>query len=320
VVQGGDREHGDGSGGTSIFAERSAFPTEASARLRFGARGLVATAPGPRGNSSQFFVTLGGGSELERARHSIFGRVAGPSLFNLLRANECVVDADERPLFPPVITRAEVLENPFPDLGPRPGVRWQQEEEKQQEKQKKPQKQRRKNTSTLSFGEAGEEELLGAEEGGLLLGMSSALPNTQTAAAVAAPAAPAAPAPAAPAQVTAEDRKRVRLEENDEDAAMIVDLPEEKKPKKEEKDKKDKKKKEKKKKEKKKEKKEPKDTSVKKLTLKKVAPPPEEGGPDRSKEIAKFNEKKLLLLSKATTKQKQEETAEKFKKFRATLK
>ena len=52
----------------------------------------------------------------------------------MLPANDLLVDEEDRPQFPPAIIRAEVLENPFDDLAPRPGVVWNREEKKIDEK------------------------------------------------------------------------------------------------------------------------------------------------------------------------------------------
>lgn len=43
----------------------------------------------------------------------------GDTIYNLSRYNELEVDDSDRPLFPPMIKRAEVLWNPFDDLQPR---------------------------------------------------------------------------------------------------------------------------------------------------------------------------------------------------------
>ena len=44
---------------------------------------------------------------------------AGDTIYNLSRYNELEVGEDDRPSHPPVLTRAEVLWNPFDDLQPR---------------------------------------------------------------------------------------------------------------------------------------------------------------------------------------------------------
>ena len=127
ALQGGDREHGDGTGGTSIFADpRKEFPNELNSRLRFTARGILATTGDTgQGNSSQFFITLAQNVRIERSKHTIFGRVVGETIYNVAKANEFEVEPEtERPLFPPTIDRIEVLENPFPDVRPRDGEWW----------------------------------------------------------------------------------------------------------------------------------------------------------------------------------------------------
>ena len=45
--------------------------------------------------------------------------LAGDTIYNLSRFNELEVDDDDRPAHPPVLTRADVLWNPFDDLRPR---------------------------------------------------------------------------------------------------------------------------------------------------------------------------------------------------------
>lgn len=96
--------------------------------------------------------------------------MVGDSIYNLIKLNDFQVDDDERPLFPPVIERAEVISNPFADLRPRIDPPWQRKEALQTTKQHA--KVKPKNTQLLSFGEEGEEELLGAENGGNALTMS----------------------------------------------------------------------------------------------------------------------------------------------------
>eukprot|EP00761_Pharyngomonas_kirbyi_P001321 gb/GECH01001325.1/.p1 GENE.gb/GECH01001325.1/~~gb/GECH01001325.1/.p1 ORF type:complete len:225 (+),score=38.93 gb/GECH01001325.1/:1-675(+) len=118
LVQTGDRT-GSGTGGESVYGEP--FPTETHSRLRFNARGMVATAG--RGddtdsNDSQFFITLDR-SEFLNGKHSIFGRVVGDTLYNVMRIGRLETDRNDRPLYPPVIRGAEVLNNPFHDVTPR---------------------------------------------------------------------------------------------------------------------------------------------------------------------------------------------------------
>lgn len=69
-------------------------------------------------NTSQFFITLDKCEWLNK-KHTIFGKVAGATIFNALRMGELETDSNERPLEPPRITSVEVVENPFDDIFPR---------------------------------------------------------------------------------------------------------------------------------------------------------------------------------------------------------
>lgn len=116
LVQGGDPT-GTGQGGESIYDD--GFPDEFHSRLRFNRRGLVGLAnTGQDDNGSQFFITLDRADELTK-KHTLFGRVAGDTLFNVMKMTELEVDENERPLYPPKIKSAEVVLNPFDDIIPR---------------------------------------------------------------------------------------------------------------------------------------------------------------------------------------------------------
>ncbi|KAL8439505.1 hypothetical protein Efla_001436 [Eimeria flavescens] len=114
----------------------SAPPPSSKARAGGGAP------PQPTHIGSQFFFTLGSAEALS-GRHTLFGKVTGPSLFNLLRIGELPIDKCDRPLDPPVIIRTEVLWNPFNDIVPRclppPEEQQQVEEEEEEELQQRPQ-------------------------------------------------------------------------------------------------------------------------------------------------------------------------------------
>ncbi|XP_026478617.1 spliceosome-associated protein CWC27 homolog [Ctenocephalides felis] len=116
IVQGGD-PNGDGTGGESIYGEP--FKDEFHQRLRFARRGLLAMAnAGKDDNGSQFFFTLAATPELQN-KHTIFGKVTGETLFNMLKLEECETDDDERPMYPQKILKVEILNNPFSDIVPR---------------------------------------------------------------------------------------------------------------------------------------------------------------------------------------------------------
>uniref|UniRef100_A0A1A8PLY9 Spliceosome-associated protein CWC27 homolog n=2 Tax=Nothobranchius pienaari TaxID=704102 RepID=A0A1A8PLY9_9TELE len=153
IIQGGDPT-GTGTGGESIYGRP--FKDEFHTRLRFLRRGLVAMAnAGPHDNGSQFFFTLGRADELNN-KHTIFGKVTGDTIYNMLRLAEVECDADERPLNPHKIRSTEVLHSPFDDIVPRETKKGKKDKDK--EEAKKSQSKATKNFSLLSFGEEAEEE------------------------------------------------------------------------------------------------------------------------------------------------------------------
>ncbi|XP_018579976.1 peptidyl-prolyl cis-trans isomerase CWC27 homolog [Anoplophora glabripennis] len=148
IVQGGD-PNGDGTGGESIYGEP--FKDEFHQRLRFSRRGLLAMANSDKDdNGSQFFFTLGPTPELQN-KHSLFGKVTGDTLFNMLKLEDGLIE-DERPVYPHKILKTEVLHNPFSDIEPRV------KDIEVKEKKKKEKKAGVKNFKLLSFGEEAEED------------------------------------------------------------------------------------------------------------------------------------------------------------------
>ncbi|KAL5255131.1 hypothetical protein ACHWQZ_G014536 [Mnemiopsis leidyi] len=110
----------------------------------------------PNSNGSQFFITLGEAPELQK-KNTIFGKVTGNTIFNVLRISELETDNDERPLEPPSIKKTEILNNPFDDILTR-DIKHGKNEEKKKEKKKKSQMKATKNFKLLSFGEEAEED------------------------------------------------------------------------------------------------------------------------------------------------------------------
>ncbi|KAF9947089.1 Peptidyl-prolyl isomerase cwc27 [Modicella reniformis] len=141
IIQCGDPE-GTGMGGESCYEGGNPFQDEFHSRLRFVRRGLVAMANSgaPNDNKSQFFITLDATRELQN-KHTIFGKVEGDTIYNVLKIGTLEVDTNERPLYPPKITGSTIVVNPFDDIVPR--ISRQEREAarlKELEAQKKPEK------------------------------------------------------------------------------------------------------------------------------------------------------------------------------------
>jgi len=60
-------------------------------------------------NGSQFFFTLGNTPELTK-KHTLFAKIVGNTIFNMIQLNECEL-IDERPVRPPKIISCEVIIN-----------------------------------------------------------------------------------------------------------------------------------------------------------------------------------------------------------------
>jgi peptidyl-prolyl cis-trans isomerase SDCCAG10 len=114
MAQSGDPT-GTGQGGESIWGRP--FKDEPHGRIKFNHRGQLACAneQKPDSNHSQFFMTFAGCEWLDR-KHTIFGKVTGNTIFNLLRMNDVEVDSADRPIDDIRIDSVEVLMNPFDDV------------------------------------------------------------------------------------------------------------------------------------------------------------------------------------------------------------
>ncbi|EGO56290.1 hypothetical protein NEUTE1DRAFT_83383 [Neurospora tetrasperma FGSC 2508] len=182
IVQGGDPS-GTGHGGESIYDNGALsgdldpwpmdqrrgknagphgvnFKDEFHSRLKFNRRGLLGMANegAPNTNSSQFFFTLGKADELT-GKNTMFGRVAGDTIYNLAKIGEAEVEeGGERPLYPIQITRIEILINPFDDMQKREKKPRPQQISRPTPAEKK-QKKRKGGKQLLSFGdEVGDED------------------------------------------------------------------------------------------------------------------------------------------------------------------
>ena len=152
IVQGGDAS-GTGLGGESIY-DNEPFKDEFHSRLRFNRRGLVALAnAGKDDNKSQFFFTMAATAELND-KHTIFGKVTGTTIFNMLKLQEGNVDHNERPEYPKRIISIEILKNPFDGIKPREIKKKKQIEEIKIKSKSKA----TKDFKLLSFGEEAEED------------------------------------------------------------------------------------------------------------------------------------------------------------------
>ncbi|XP_046975018.1 spliceosome-associated protein CWC27 homolog isoform X2 [Vanessa cardui] len=160
IVQGGD-PNGNGTGGESVYGEP--FKDEFHSRLRFNRRGLVAMAnAGKDDNGSQFFFTLAATPELQN-KHTIFGKVTGDTIYNVLKLSEGLIGPDEKPEHPNKILNTLVLINPFTDIVPRVQEK-PQDQDVDKSKKKKRERQGVKNFGLLSFGEEAEEDEGEAQE------------------------------------------------------------------------------------------------------------------------------------------------------------
>ncbi|CAJ0608630.1 unnamed protein product [Cylicocyclus nassatus] len=156
IIQGGDPT-GTGRGGESIYGRP--FKDEFHQRLRFNRRGLVGMAnAGKDDNGSQFFFTVGNDVRDLDKKHTLFGKIVGNTVFNMLKMTECGVDDNERPMTIHKITGAEILTNPFDDIKPRERVK----EKKEKKKEKKTVETKKLNL--LSFGDEAEEDEMEVEQ------------------------------------------------------------------------------------------------------------------------------------------------------------
>jgi peptidyl-prolyl cis-trans isomerase SDCCAG10 len=184
ILQGGDPT-GTGNGGESIFdggafsgdldpwpmderrgrnagPQGVGFKDEFHSRLRFNRRGLLGAAnEGHKDtNGSQFFFTLDKTEELN-GKNTMFGRVAGDTIYNLAKIGELDVDAAaERPLYPVKVEKIEILVNPFEDMKKRERTA-KTTTKGSAAPEKKEKKKRKGGKQLLSFGgdEEGDEDM-----------------------------------------------------------------------------------------------------------------------------------------------------------------
>ena len=161
MVQGGDPT-GTGSGGASVYTdgvEGKYFNDEFHSRISFNRRGLIACANQSKANTngSQFFITLGACKHLDK-KHTIFGRIIGPTMFNVLQIENLEIGENDRPVYPPKIISTKIITNPFNDIKIRKDNLKKLDHNKGKKNKKK--RKRVKNLGLLSFG--GDEEEMDA--------------------------------------------------------------------------------------------------------------------------------------------------------------
>ena len=95
MVQGGDYENGDGTGGECIWGGK--FEDEGFEGGTHSGAGMLSMAnAGPNTNGSQFFITLGDASHLD-GKHVVFGRVS-KGMEIVERLAQIRTDDNDRPL------------------------------------------------------------------------------------------------------------------------------------------------------------------------------------------------------------------------------
>ena len=152
IVQTGDPT-ATGCGGESVYGQP--FKDEFHSRLKFNRRGLVGMAnAGKNDNGSQFFFTLDATPELQD-KHTLFGKVTGNTIYNMIKLGEMTVDRNERPHHPHKIISTEILNNPFDDILPRETV---SRKSKAESRKSEPLIEGKKDFKLLSFGDEAEEE------------------------------------------------------------------------------------------------------------------------------------------------------------------
>ncbi|KAH6569982.1 hypothetical protein BASA60_008005 [Batrachochytrium salamandrivorans] len=157
IAQGGDPT-GTGLGGESIYGGPMSIiqdfdlPTEDYWPWQ-------TLAPTPIAVS--FFFTLGKTEELNR-QNTIFGKIVGDTIYNLLKIGELEIGSDERPIYPAKILNTHIMSNPFDDIIPRTTAEdraavLEREAAQLAKEQDALRPKSKKNLSLLSFGEEAEE-------------------------------------------------------------------------------------------------------------------------------------------------------------------
>ncbi|EGR28537.1 peptidyl-prolyl cis-trans cyclophilin-type family protein, putative [Ichthyophthirius multifiliis] len=161
IIQGGDPTN-TGTGGESIYG--GTFQDEFHQRLKFSHRGILGMVNEegkPNSNRSQFFITFDQCSWLDK-KNTVFGKVTGNSIYNLMNLQELQTDKNDRPINPPKIIKTKVVVNPFQDITVRKDEEIYKEVEnlnnKKEEKITQIKKNQIQKKNLLSFQEEEQEE------------------------------------------------------------------------------------------------------------------------------------------------------------------
>ncbi|KAK4939723.1 Peptidyl-prolyl isomerase cwc27 [Elasticomyces elasticus] len=175
VIQTGDST-GTGEGGQNIYEEREfarydedwarvmgrekdekiQFGDEIHSRLKFNRRGLVGMAKGSgdgAGYGSQFFITLGDCRAQLDGKCTMFGRIEGDGIYNVVKVAEGeLLEGTERPMYPEKILRVEILEMPKGDAWQKMQKRVKVAERTVEGPAKKKATKKKGGKTLLSFG------------------------------------------------------------------------------------------------------------------------------------------------------------------------
>lgn len=175
VIQTGDPT-GTGEGGQNIYEDREferydddwarvmgrekdekiQFGDEIHSRLKFNRRGLVGMAKGTgdgAGYGSQFFITLGDCRAQLDGKCTMFGRIEGDGIYNVVKIAEGeLVEGTERPIYPEKIIKAEILELPKGDAWQKMRKRVKVAERVVEAPAKKKAPKKKGGKTLLSFG------------------------------------------------------------------------------------------------------------------------------------------------------------------------
>ncbi|CAF3970390.1 unnamed protein product [Rotaria sp. Silwood2] len=157
IAQGG---YSTGTGEGTEPTSGKFFQDEFDIRLCYNRRGLVGMVnQGPNTNASQFFFTLDSTPEFDK-KNTLFGKVIGNTLFNMLKLGEGEI-IDDIPVHKHKIIKTEIISNPFDNMVPRPRAKSQIIDDNDEENKKsKPTVSDKaiKNYDRLSLGNEAAEE------------------------------------------------------------------------------------------------------------------------------------------------------------------